>query len=290
MIDTSFFKELDRFSFMVRKRVSTAYSGSRRSILKGRGMEPVSYREYTQGDDFKIIDWKVYGRTEKLYVKEFEEEKSLTTHILLDTSKSMDFRNKFEYAAMLALGFAYLVTKDNEKFGVSTFAEEINITKPKRGRRYLSQTIDFLNSTELSGKTRFDHCMEKYASIIKSRSLVIVISDFMADASAIKNAIFRLGNNELVLIQVLDPVEKNLDLGGEARLIDLETDQKLDIYASPRLRTEYQKHLADHIAKIKEPCIQVGADFHTVTTDIPVFEAIFQVINKREAAEKVKHG
>jgi len=82
MIDTSFFKELDRFSFMVRKRVSTAYSGSRRSILKGRGMEPVSYREYTQGDDFKTIDWKVYGRTEKLYVKEFEEEKSLTTHIL----------------------------------------------------------------------------------------------------------------------------------------------------------------------------------------------------------------
>jgi len=288
MIDTSFFKELDRFSFMVRKRVSTAYSGSRRSILKGRGMEPVSYREYTQGDDFKIIDWKVYGRTEKLYVKEFEEEKSLTTHILLDTSKSMDFRNKFEYAAMLALGFAYLVTKDNEKFAVSTFAEEINITKPKRGRRYLSQTIDLLNSTELSGKTRFDYCMEKYASIIKSRSLVIVISDFMADASAIKNAIFRLGNNELVLIQVLDPVEKNLELGGEARLIDLETDQKLDIYASPRLRTEYQKRLADHIAKIKEPGIQVGADFHTVTTDIPVFEAIFQVINKREAAEKVK--
>lgn len=286
MIDTSFFKELDRFSFMVRKRVSTAYSGSRRSILKGRGMEPVSYREYTQGDDFKIIDWKVYGRTEKLYVKEFEEEKSLTTHILLDTSKSMDFRNKFEYAAMLALGFAYLVTKDNEKFALSTFAEEINITKPKRGRRYLSQTIDLLNSTELSGKTRFDYCMEKYASIIKSRSLVIIISDFMADTSGIKNAIFRLGNNELVLIQVLDPVEKNLELGGEARLIDLETEQKLDIYASPRLRTQYQKRLADHIAKIKELSIQVGADFHTVTTDIPVFEAIFQVINKREVVEK----
>ncbi len=287
MIDTSFFKELDRFSFMVRKRVSTAYSGSRRSILKGRGMEPVSYREYTQGDDFKIIDWKVYGRTEKLYVKEFEEEKSLTTHILLDTSKSMDFRNKFEYAAMLALGFAYLVTKDNEKFGVSTFAEEINITKPKRGRRYLSLTIDLLNSMELSGKTNFDYCMEKYASIIKSRSLVIIISDFMADPGAIKNAIFRLGDNELVLIQVLDPVEKNLDLGGEARLIDLETDQKLDIYASPRLRTEYQKRLSDHIAKIKEPSLQVGADFHTITTDIPIFEAIFQIINKREAAEKV---
>ncbi len=286
MIDTSFFQELDRFSFMVRKRVSTAYSGSRRSILKGRGMEPVSYREYTQGDDFKIIDWKVYGRTEKLYVKEFEEEKSLTTHILLDTSKSMDFRKKFEYAAMLALGFAYLVTRDNEKFGVSTFAEEVNITKPKRGRKYLSQTIDLLNSAQLAGKTRFDYCMERYAGIIKSRSLVFIISDFMADADAIKNAIFRLGDNELVLIQVLDPVEKNLDLGGEARLIDLETDDKLDIYTSPRLRKEYQKRLSDHIARIRETCLQVGADFHIATTDIPVFDTIFQVVSQREVKLK----
>ncbi|CAG1007472.1 MAG: DUF58 domain-containing protein [Candidatus Methanoperedens sp.] len=286
MIDTSFFKELDRFSFMVRKRVSTAYSGSRRSILKGRGMEPVSYREYTQGDDFKTIDWKVYGRTEKLYVKEFEEEKSLTTHILLDTSKSMDFRNKFEYAAMMALGFAYLVTKDNEKFAVATFGEEINITKPKRGRKYLSLTIDLLNSAQLIGKTRFDYCMEKYASVIKSRSLVFIISDFMTDVEAIRNSIFRLGDNELVLIQVLDPLEKSLDLGGEAKLIDLETDAKMDIYTSPRLRAEYQKRLNDHIAKIKETCITVGADFHTVTTDKPVFDSIFEVVNRREAGHK----
>lgn len=281
MIDTSFFKELDRFSFMVRKRVSTAYSGSRRSILKGRGMEPVSYREYTKGDDFKIIDWKVYGRTEKLYVKEFEEEKSLTTHILLDTSKSMDFRKKFEYAAMLALGFAYLVTKDNEKFAVGTFAEEINITRPKRGRRYLSLTIDLLNSMELAGKTHFDYCIEKYASVIRSRSLVFIISDFMTDVDAIRNSIFRLGDNELVLIQVLDPLEISLDLGGEAKLIDLETDAKMDIYTSPRLRAEYQQKLNEHKAKIKETCLAVGADFHTVSTDEPVFEAIFKVVSSR---------
>lgn len=286
MIDTSFFKELDRFSFMVRKRVSTAYSGSRRSILKGRGMEPVSYREYTQGDDFKTIDWKVYGRTEKLYVKEFEEEKSLTTHILLDTSKSMDFRNKFEYSAMLALGFAYLVTKDNEKFAVATFGDDIIITKPKRGRRYLSLTIDLLNSAQLNGKTNFDYCLEKYANVIRSRSLVFIISDFMADVDAIRNSIFRLGNNELVLIQVLDPLEKSLDLGGEAKLIDLETDAKMDIYTSPRLREQYQRKLNDHISKIKETCMTVGADFHTVTTDKPVFDAIFEVVSRREVKIK----
>ncbi len=281
MIDTSFFKELDHFSFMVRKRVATAYSGTRRSILKGRGMEPVSYREYSPGDDFKIIDWKVYGRTEKLYVKEFEEEKSLTTHVLLDTSNSMNFRDKFEYAAMLGLGFAYLVTKSNEKFGISTFGEEVNITKPRRGRKYLSQTIDLLNNTELKGKTRFDYCIERYAGVIKSRSLVIIISDFMADIDAIRNAIFRLGENELILIQVLDPVEKNLELGGEAELIDLETDKKLSIYSSPRLRTEYERRLLEHTARIKETCLQVGADFYSETTNKPVFDSIFEVVSER---------
>jgi uncharacterized protein (DUF58 family) len=123
--------------------------------------------------------------------------------------------------------------------------------------------------------------MEKYASVIKSRSLVIVISDFMADTEGIKNSIFRLGDNELLLVQVLDPIEKNLDLGGEAKLIDLETDAKMDIYTSPRLRAEYQKKLNDHNAKIKETCNSVGADFHTVTTDKPVFDAIFEVVNRR---------
>lgn len=282
MIDISFFKELDRFTFMVRKRVATAYSGTRRSILKGRGMEPVSYREYTRGDDFKIIDWKVYARTEKLYVKEFEEEKTLTTHILLDTSKSMDFRNKFEYSAMLALGFAYLVTKDNEKFSISTFSEDVRITKPRKGRKYLSKVIDILNETKLSGKTNFEYCMQKYSNVIRSRSLVFIISDFMADIDSIKNAIFRLGENELVLIQVLDPIEKSLDLKGEAKLIDLETDKKMEIYTTPRLVSEYQERLNNHIAKIKETCFQVMADFHSVTTEKPVFDTIFEVISQRE--------
>jgi uncharacterized protein (DUF58 family) len=108
----------------------------------------------------------------------------------------------------------------------------------------------------------------------------------MTDVEAIRNSIFRLGDNELVLIQVLDPLEKSLDLGGEAKLIDLETDAKMDIYTSPKLRAEYQKRLDTHIAKIKETCITVGADFHIVTTDKPVFDSIFEVVNRREAGHK----
>src|SRR5665648_968897 len=132
MIDTDFFGQLDRFSFMVRKRVSNAYTGSRRSIKHGKGIDIIGYREYMPGDDFRTIDWKVYGRTEKLYIRQFEEERSVTTHILLDASKSRDYGDtlrKFDYAAMIGAGFAYLVTRDNEKFAISTFAETIEIAQ-----------------------------------------------------------------------------------------------------------------------------------------------------------------
>ncbi|MDI3487176.1 MAG: hypothetical protein PWQ50_2396, partial [Methanolobus sp.] len=102
-IDVEFFRQLDRFTFMVRKRISTAYAGSRRSIHSGRGLDTIGYREYNRGDEIKSIDWKAYARSEKLYIRQFEEDKSLTTHILLDSSKSMDYTggeeiSKFEYA------------------------------------------------------------------------------------------------------------------------------------------------------------------------------------------------
>ncbi len=282
VIDTSFFQELDRFSFMVRKRVSTAYAGTRRSFLRGRGMEAVGYREYTQGDDFRTIDWKVYGRTEKLYVREFEEEKSLTTHILLDTSNSMKFGGKFEYGAMIALGFAYLVSKDNEKFGISTFAEKTQVSRPRRGKKYLSQSIDLLGSTEPGGRTRFSYCMEEYRSFIRSRSLVIVISDFMDNLDSIRNGVYRMADNELVVICVLDPVEWELPLEGEAKFVDLETGEKLDTYITPALQREYHRRIDDHVAGVNSVCSEVGADFHLFLTDTPVFDAIFEVISWRQ--------
>ena len=98
-MDTEFFKELEKFSLLVKKRVSTAYSGGRKSLRFGHGISPVGYREYRKGDDFKLVDWKVYGRTEKLYIREHEEERSLVVHILLDGSASMGYEGKFAYAS-----------------------------------------------------------------------------------------------------------------------------------------------------------------------------------------------
>jgi len=119
MIDLEFFEQLDRFTLMVRKRVSSAYIGARRSVKYGRGAEPVGYREYNRGDDIRLIDWKVYARTERLFVREHEEERNITAHILLDVSRSMGYGEptKLEYGLMVGAGVAYLMCKQSSSTG-----------------------------------------------------------------------------------------------------------------------------------------------------------------------------
>ncbi len=287
MIDTEFFNQLNRFSLMVRKRVSSVYAGSRRAVLQGKGIEIVGYREYMPGDDIRTIDWRVYGRTEKLYIRKFEEEKNVTTHILLDSSKSMDYSSssdgttKFDYAAMLACGFGYLVARENEKFAISTFDEEIDITPPKRGRGYLLHMIDRLNELQLQGTTRFDHCTSQYSKMIRSKSLVVVISDFLTDLDSIRAGLYRLAPNDLIVISVHDPAEYDLSIEGDVKLYDMETNDIRKTYISPKLKQDYKTQLDLHFGGIRETCMHIGADFFSFGTDLPIFDAFFKTVKAR---------
>lgn len=284
-IETDFFRQLDRFTFSVRKRVSTVYAGNRPSTRSGHGIDTIGFREYDSSDALKAIDWKAYARTEKLYVRQFEEEKTLTTHILLDASKSMDYpekgTSKFEYSAMLAAGFAYMVTKYNDRFAISTFTDEIYINKPRRGRKNLMRTIDRLSELELSGGTSISEAVMKYSREIKSRSLVILISDFMQDPEAIDTALYRLSDHDLIVIQVLDSTEKELPLQGNSKLVDLETGEDIRTYISEKFKERYTRKLDDHTARIKKTCMKVGAEFYTFTTDTPIFNAFHHTIRRR---------
>lgn len=284
-IETDFFTQLDRFTFSVRKRVSTVYAGNRPSTRSGHGIDTIGFREYDPGDALKDVDWKAYARTEKLYVRQFEEEKTLTTHILLDASKSMDYpekgTSKFEYSAMLAAGFAYMVTKYNDRFAISTFTDEIDINKPSRGRKNLMRAIERLSELELSGNTSIGEAVIKYSREIKSRSLVILISDFMQDPESIETALHRLSDHDLIVIQVLDPTEKVLPLQGNSKLVDLETGEEIRTYISDKFKERYTKKLDDHSARIKKTCMKVGAEFYIFTTDTPVFSAFYHTIRRR---------
>ena len=283
-IDLDFLRQLDRYNMAVRKRVSTVYAGNRPSTRIGKGIDTVGYREYYPGDEMKDIDWKAYSRTEKLYVRQFEEEKTLTAHILVDGSKSMDFPDravkKYEYAAMMALGIAYTVSRKNDKFAISTFGDDIDINSPKRGMKYLLELTDRLAERELEGVTDLDLCTHKYEKLIKSRSLIVIISDFMDDIEHIKSSVLRLSGNDLVLIQILDPFEKTLPLRGDSRFFDMESGDEMKTYISNSFRENYFKALEEHNLAIDKVCKRTGAQFYSFTTDMSVFDSFLKIIER----------
>ncbi len=287
MIDPDFFEQLKRFSFLVKKRVSSAYAGGRKSRAHGQGIEIVDYREYMPGDDIKAIDWKIYGRTEKLHIRRFEEEKTLTTHILIDSSNSMNFSatgmmSKFEYGAMIAAGFMYMVIKENEKFGMATYTTELrNIIQPKKGMNHFFECVELLNNISLQGKTNLGICAEQYAKMIKTKPLIVVISDFLEPFESIKEGIYRLAksSNDIIVIHTVDPGELNLWVDGDIKFHDLENGGAERMYISPTFKERYKERFEEHIFKIRECCDDAGAQFYSVKTSMPIFETFLDIIS-----------
>lgn len=281
MIKIDFLNQLDRFHLAVKKRVTSNYTGPRRSVATGRGLTFKEHRIYTPGDDIRMIDWRVFARTDDLYIKTFEEERNLTAHIIMDSSASMGFGSpatKFEYAAMLGVGLAYLAMRENEKFQFSTFNEKLDVFQPRKGMSQLASMVFHLNNTKTEGNSKLLDSIMQYKKFIGSRAFLVLISDFLVNANEVVEALYMLGDQEVKIIQVLDSVEKNLKYLGDFKLIDSETRGMLRTYISPRLRVEYQQMLDNHAARIEETCNKLGYHFYQLTTDTPIFDAFYRVL------------
>lgn len=282
MIETSFLKHLDRLSLIISKKVTSNYVGERESKYGGRGLVFKDYHIYTPGDDFRAIDWKVFARTDKLFVRQYEEERNLTVHIIIDGSASMHFgrgTTKADYAGMLGVGFAYMAMKNNERFVLATFAEKLELFKPQKGKKQLISMIDYLNKRKPQGKSKLESALLFYKKLLTSKSLVVVVSDFLYPTEEIGRVLSRLKHHEVVLIQVLDAMEAKLNLEGDFKLQDAETNQQMNAFISPLLRKNYFAQLAEHQAKIKKACDSTGAGFYTFSTDTPIFDAFYKVLS-----------
>jgi len=284
MIDTTFLSQLNRFSLIVRKRITSSFAGSQKSTSYGTGTVFKDLREYVSGDDIRLIDWNVYARTDKLHVKRYEEDKNLHVHIIVDFSKSMNFGtkvSKFHYASMLGIGFAYLAMRNNQQFEFSTFSDDLNYFRPRKGMNQLASMVDYLNDLKTTGKSNFDEVMAKYRKAISSKSLVVVISDFLFDFDEIRNGLCRVEGNDVKVIMVLDRSEKELTLGGDTKLHDSESDSIIHTFISNRLKTKYQQELDRHTAKIQHACDEMSAMFYVATTDTPVFNIFYEILSQR---------
>jgi len=283
MIDVKFLSQLKRFQIIVKKRITSSFTGTRKSTSVGQGLIINDFRPYTAGDDYRAIDWKVFARTDDFFVKRYEEERNLTAHVLIDVSKSMDYgttrTKKFDYAAMLALGFSYLSARNNEKFHLSLISEKTDYLKAKRSSNQVLGFLHYLNKVKCKGVCNFEEEVRKYKKTITSKSLVVIISDFLFDIEQAKNTLYLFRNHDLRVIQVLDKSETNFLVYGSLILEDSETGKKLETYISERRRQEYREKMYNHILNVEEATLNAHGKFYLYSTEHPLFDAFYQIVN-----------
>ena len=193
----------------------------------------------------------------------------------------MDFgknTTKFEYGSMMGTGFAYLALKENDKFEFSTFSNDLDTLKPRRGVSQLMSIVDRLNKLEVKGNSKFEESMQRYRGHLKGRCLVVVFSDFLFNLDEIKDGLMRLGKHEVKFVQVLDREEKDMKMYGDVKLFDSESHDVLRTFISRRLRQKYTQKLNDHSSQIHDMCVKLGAGFYQITTDDPIFDSFYNVL------------
>jgi uncharacterized protein (DUF58 family) len=282
VIDPAFLDELGRFDASLKRTTTELRQGEQESPDVGEGLTFADYRQYVQGDDIRQVDWKLYARTEEYYIKQYEAERNLTVHVLVDASASMDFgegdHNKFEYGAKLGLAFAYLLADEGNDFRISTFREgHERLDGGRSNQGELLRVIDLLNETTPQGSADVQAALEGYASRIDSRSMVVVASDFLADPDAVASGIGALAEHDLVLTQVLTPEELSPAVRGDAIFEDVESDDSRRTYFGERAAGRYRNRLDDHVEAVAQRARSLRATHKLVDTGSDFFDAFGSV-------------
>jgi uncharacterized protein (DUF58 family) len=272
--------------------VEGLWSGLHRSPLQGFSVEFTEYRQYSPGDDLRYLDWRALARTDKEYIKKFEDETNLRCHIVLDTSRSMLFGSldysKSDYARTLAATLAYFLIQQRDVVGLSIFDSEVRDYLPARWRPgQLRLLLSKLEREPRGNETNLGQALEEVALLNQKRSLVLIISDFLTPPSEWETQLGHLAamRHDVRAIQILDPAELSLDFGTAAQWEDLETGEK--IYIDPEVaRKDYLEKLSEHQVKVKKSFDERGVSFQMVSTETPLDYVLLDMIKSGSLARK----
>lgn len=287
-LDPSVVSKLNSLELKARTVVEGFMVGYHKSPYHGFSVEFSEHRPYLQGDSIRNIDWKVYGRKEKFFVKRYEEETNLVCNVILDVSKSMNYKNKgklskLEYGKILVASLSYLMVKQQDAVGLTLFSDKIeNEIQPKTSRVYLNRLLAQLAETNPSNATDTSKCLDVVSERIKKRGLVIIISDFFDDIEKVLNSIkrFRYKKNEVIIFQLLDPIERNFAFEKDAIFVDLETGEELTTQ-SVQIQKEYQKTFTDYLHKLSSECLNSGVEYNLIDTSQNFDTALLSYFKKR---------
>lgn len=247
--------------------------GLHKSPFHGFSAEFSDYRPYMSGDDLRLIDWKVYGRTDRLYIKRFEDETNLTAWLILDKSRSMAFQSgelsKFQYGKYLLAGLAYLLYKQRDNFSLVIFDEKIaEFTPARHSINHLFHVYSRLEKTKPGHKTSLASTMHEIAGKIRNRGMVVLVSDFMGiPLHEIKDAIlhFLHGKNELIVFHIVDPQELQFDYSGLVEFVDMETGERVRTRAD-KIREQLILAQESEQQELRQFCQNHRIDYHRIST------------------------
>ena len=280
---------ISRLDLIARLVVEGFITGLHKSPYHGFSAEFAEHRQYMAGDSLRYLDWKVYARSDRMYVKRFEEETNLKSHIILDMSGSMEFQSrglvsKFRYASILASALAFLMIRQRDSVGLVTFSDAMKAYVPPRSMQsQLKEIIKTLSTSHPQGKTVTSEVLHTMAERISTRGLVILISDLVVNPGELIHGLkhFRHNGHEVLVFHVLDPMELSFDYSGETRFTDLETGAR--ITTQPwHIRENYLSLMKERLSSLVHSMHEISVDYARFTTDIPFDRALTEYLSKRK--------
>jgi uncharacterized protein (DUF58 family) len=282
---------LGGLEFVARRVVEGFLTGLHRSPHRGFSVEFAEHRMYQPGDDLRYIDWRMFGRSDRYYVKQFEQETNLRAYLLVDASASMGWSSDPEllpakswYARQLAACLALLLLRQGDAVGLVGFDQVVREhIRPRGGRRHWRELIRGIGMLEPQGKTEAAGTLRDIASRLRRRGLIILISDLLVDPEATRLALrfLRHRGHEVLVFHLLDPGERELPGIGDARFVDPETDEELPVSVAD-LRTEYREAVRHALEEWQRSLTPLAIDYVLVPTDQPMVHALRAYLHKRE--------
>lgn len=292
-LDPSALMAIRNLDLRARAIVEGFWHGIHRSPYHGFSVEFTEYRPYSPGDDPRYLDWKLAARTDRYYIKKFEDETNLRCHLLVDQSRSMGFGSKgwtkLDYARTLAATLAYFLTQQGDAAGLLTFDERIRDYLPARNRPgHLHRLMLALENPEAGANTDLVTPLNRIAELMQKRGMVVLISDLLTPADALEKPLSLLttSGHEVIVFQLLDPLELTFEFADPSRFFDLETGR--DLFLDPRLaRPEYLRRFQEHLAAMEGVCQRLGISRVQIETSQPLELALFDFLRARASRGKL---
>ncbi|MGQ9733021.1 MAG: DUF58 domain-containing protein [Candidatus Zipacnadales bacterium] len=265
------------------------YSGQHPSVFRNTSIEFVDYREYAPGDEPRRIDWKVYGRTDRLFVKQYEAETNLDLHLLLDISRSMDFASgsisKLRYATISAAALAYIAITQRDAVGLFLFDHTVRHTLPAMTKPgHLGRIFEVLETVGPAADTRITPALEEIAARLRRRALIVVLSDLLDEPPDVLRALgyFRHRGHDVVVLQIMDSAELTLDYQGTLAFEDLETSEQLSVEVAD-IRANYLAELRRFLSLYRHGFRERSIDYTLINTKTPFDVALAAYLSRRRS-------